>query len=118
MKYTKLFIKSVFLFIIYIIVNNSVVFSQNNLTDRLLPEQFSENAFQHIKNLTKRGPRATGSENETWAAKYIKKQFEKLDIEARIETFEYQSFEFSSIDYSIGNKKFLVTGLGFVPYKR
>lgn len=99
-----------------------ILFTQINLISqkneaRILPLDFEEKAFSHIENLVKIGPRPAGSVNEMNAATYIQNQLAKIGLNAKIEMFEYDSYEFNSIDLEINNCHCTPIGLGFTPYK-
>lgn len=93
------------------------VYSQVLPLSGMLPESFSESAFQHIEKLVNNGPRQAGTENEMKAAEYIKNKFEEIGLETEIEFFEYESYEFSELNLSVNNLNITPVGLGFTPYK-
>ena len=95
---------------------NSMIFSQVS-ENSLLSSDYSEKGYHHIENLVEIGLRPAGSENEMKAAEYIKNQFLEMGLSTEIETFDYKSFEFESLDLEINEEHFIPNGLGFMPYE-
>ena len=61
--------------------------------------------------------RQVGSENERRSAQYIKEQFEKIKIGVEIQPFDFESFEYTEVNFWVGNEQFKVEGLGINPYE-
>jgi len=92
---------------------NVSVYSQNEI----LPKDFGERSFVHIKKLTELGSRPAGSSNEIKAACYIQSQFNRLGLKSRLEFFEYKSFEIEHLRLKINGISYSPFGLGFTPYR-
>lgn len=90
--------------------------SQNSNSGILAPD-FPDKAFSHIQDLEVFGLRQAGTANEMKAANYIQQQFMDMGLTAKTELFEYESFEFQSLDLEINNQHYTPLGLGFTPYK-
>ncbi|HAN19028.1 MAG: hypothetical protein A2X13_11465 [Bacteroidetes bacterium GWC2_33_15] len=95
----------------------SFIGNTQNLERRILPPIFGDKAFSHIRNLEAFGLRQAGTANEMEAANYIQQEFLDMGLTSEIEMFEYESFEFQSLDLEINNCHYTPVGLGFTPYK-
>jgi len=91
--------------------------STQNSEQSMLPSDFADKAFSHIQKLETFGFRTAGTVNEMEAANYIQQQFMDMGLTTQIEMFEYESFEFQSLDMEISNCHYTPMGLGFTPYK-
>ena len=89
--------------ITFLLINILCAYPPFQIKVKLLPENFEDKAFNHIKNLVSLGPRPAGSKNEMKAAEYIQRQFKEIGLKTEIEIFEYKSFEFMSLDLRINN---------------
>ena len=102
--------------ITFLLINILYAYPPFQIKVKLLPENFEDKAFNHIKKLVSYGPRPAGSENEMKAAEYIQRQFKEIGLKTKIETFEYKSFEFTSLDLRINDNHYQPVGMGFTPY--
>ena len=103
--------------ITFLLINIFCAYPPFQIKVKLLPENFEDKAFNHIKNLVSLGPRPAGSKNEMKAAEYIQRQFNEIGLKTEIEIFEYKSFEFMSLDLRINNIHYQPVGLGYTPYR-
>jgi hypothetical protein len=87
------------------------------LNKGLLPDDFSERVFNHIVHLARLGHRQVGTENDRLTIRYIKEQFEHMDVDVEVQPFEFESFEYTELNLKVEDKKFDAVGLGFDPYK-
>lgn len=84
---------------------------------KILPDDFSTRAFNHIIHLSQLGHRQVGTENDRLAIQYIRDQFEHMNVDVEVQPFEFESFEYTNLNLEVGDKSFEVIGLGFNPYK-
>ncbi|MBN1982045.1 MAG: M20/M25/M40 family metallo-hydrolase [Chitinivibrionales bacterium] len=106
------------LFLAVILLSNPVPSSQRHSTGaESLPSDFSSRAFKHIVHLAGMGHRQAGTENDRLTVRYVKEQFEDMNIAVEIQPFEFKSFEFSCLSFQVGHKGYDVVGIGFNPYK-
>lgn len=81
------------------------------------PDDFKQLAFEHIDSLAKLGPRTPGSEAEEEAITYIRNQFQSLDLDVRVEPFEFESFEIKQVDFRVCGQPATAQSIGFNPYR-
>lgn len=103
-----------FLFVLF--SNLVILFPEQRLPIKSLPDDFSSKVFSHIIQLAGMGHRQVGSENDKLAAQYIKEQFEKRNIDVEIQPFEFESFDYADVRFKVEDKNIPVKGLGFNPY--
>ena len=84
---------------------------------KILPDDFSARAFDHIVQLSQLGHRQVGTENDRLAIRYIREQFEHMNVDVEVQPFEFESFEYTELNLLVGDKRFDVVGLGFDPYE-
>lgn len=82
-----------------------------------LPSSFKDKAYGHVSNLTQFGERNTGSSGEVKTIAYIKNFFTALNMETKIDTFSFQSYEAKDIAVFIENKKIDFKAIFFNPYQ-
>ena len=112
MKCLVIFYLLIILFLIQIIVLPAQQPRHN-----ILPENFSARAFDLIVHLSQLGHRQVGTENDRLAVRYIKEQFEHMNVDVVVQPFEFESFEYTELNLKVGDRKCDVVGLGFDPYK-
>ena len=86
-------------------------------SNEILPDDFSTKAFDHIVYLSQLGHRQVGTRNDRLAIRYITDQFEHMELDVEVQPFEFESFEYTNVDFEVGDKRFDVIGLGFNPYE-
>ena len=84
---------------------------------KILPDDFSARAFDHIVQLSQLGHRQVGTENDRLTIRYIREQFEHMNVDVEVQPFEFESFEYTELNLLVGDKRFDVVGLGFDPYE-
>ena len=77
---------------------------------------FAVRARQQVEALVSLAPRPAGTLNERRAANYIAGQLKSMGLPARIEPFEFESFEPSRVELKVGGRSFRPAGLGIDPY--
>jgi hypothetical protein len=55
--------------------------------------------------------------NDRHAIRYIIDQFELMELDVEVQPFEFESFEYTNVDFRVGDRRFDVIGLGFNPYE-
>jgi hypothetical protein len=101
----------------YLALAIGFVSAQEKISGEILPANFENDAFKHIEFLASLGHRQVGSENDAKTIDYIKKQFLQYGLSVEVQPFQFESFEYSSVDLLIDGNKYDVSGLGFNPYK-
>jgi len=92
-------------------------YSQQKSSTGILSDDFSDAAFAHIAYLAGLGHRHVGTENDQQAIRYIKNQFDKMNVEVEIQPFEFEAFEYAKTRLVIGGESFNLSGLGLNPFK-
>jgi hypothetical protein len=77
---------------------------------------FAGRARQQVEAMVRLAPRPSGTLNERRAANYIAGQFKGMGLPARIEPFDFESFEVSRVELKVDKRSFRPAGLGIDPY--
>ena len=77
---------------------------------------FDGRARQQVQAIVSLGPRAAGTLNERRAASCIADQFKGMGLPARIEPFDFESFEPARVELKVGGRPLRPAGLGIDPY--
>jgi hypothetical protein len=107
----------IFYLVVILLLFFILAFPEEQPADEILPVDFSNRVFDHIVYLAGLGHRQVGTENDSLAIQYIRDQFETMGLDVKIQSFEFESFEYTNVSLEIGDKQFDVVGLGFNPYK-
>ena len=100
-----------------LIPNLAQIYPEQNPTQKILPSDFVDRAMSHIVHLAVMGHRQAGSKNDKKTIQYLKEQFEDMGLEVEIQTFEFESFEYSNLLFEVNDIQMKVIGLGFNPYE-
>ena len=85
-------------------IATNLSYAQLGNTDKQFPFDFKDKVFEHIINIANIGVHATGTIEEKQAADYVLGEFDKIDLEASIETFEFESFDITETKLKINQK--------------
>ena len=77
---------------------------------------FDGRARQQVQAMVAVGPRPAESRGEQRAAQYIAGQFKSMGLTARIEPFDFESFEVSRVELKVDGTSLRPEGLGIDPY--
>jgi hypothetical protein len=94
-----------------------LVFPEDQPRKKFLPDNFNSEVLAHILHLAGLRHRQAGTQNDRLTIQYIKDQFENMFLDVEIQPFEFESFEYTNVNFQVGDKRFDVVGLGFDPYK-
>jgi hypothetical protein len=107
----------IFYLLIILLLILIIILPAEQLSEEILPDDFSARAFSHIVHLSQLGHRQVGTRNDRIAIRYITERFEQMELDVEVQPFEFESFEYTNVDLKVGNQKFDVIGLGFNPYE-
>jgi hypothetical protein len=107
----------IFYLVIILLLIFILAFPEQQSRNEMLPDDFEKRVFNHIIQLARMGHRQVGTGNDKLTIQYLIDQFESMNIDVEIQPFEFESFEYQSVRFEVGAKKFDIIGLGFNPYK-
>ena len=90
--------------------------AQNCSYSRMLPNDFAEETFDHILNITNVGVHTAGSIQERQVSDYIMNELSNLGIQTSIEKFEFESFDITETDLVINQHQIEALQVCFNPY--
>jgi len=109
----KLYFK---IFSVGMVMVTSIAFAQKNKDDLQFPKDFKNKVFEHIINITNIGVHTTGTIEEKQAADYVLGEFDKINLETSVETFEFESFDITETKLKINQKNTEVLQVCLNPY--
>ena len=98
-----------------LIIVNITQAQEKNIEDQF-PKDFKNKVFEHIINITNIGVHTTGTIEEKLAADYVLGEFDKINLETSVETFEFESFDITETKLKINQRKTEVLQACFNPY--
>lgn len=82
----------------------------------LLPKNYTEQTYKHILNISNVGIHSVGTKQEKEVANYIQNEFEKMGLSTTIESFDFESFDYTKVKLHLNNHVVSVQQLCFNPY--
>lgn len=109
--------KNLFTYLLSILlITSNFSYAQVDNTYYQLPSDFKNKVYEHIINITNIGVHTTGTIEEKLAADYVLGEFDKINLETSVETFEFESFDITETKLKINKKNTEVLQVCFNPY--